>query len=344
VKRAQALYLALKSSLGGECTSLIHARMPLGERLKREQQVLEKFGRERGESRPAKHVVVGTQVLEQSLDVDFDLMFSEMAPVDLIFQRIGRLHRHNLSMRPEHLRVPLLLLEQPETIDKKPEFRWTDSCVYSRALLLRSWFALRRLRRIAPDDVERLIHQVYDGLPEKVTVQEREIISAADAEEQERDLKEKGEALARMIAVPTSETFPDLSPTPSILEEDAPEIHQALQALTRLGPPAISLVCLHRSGDSTFLDAEAKVLIDLESSPTTEVRRLLTSGSVSVSHHAIYAYFSAQTPPQSWRKDPILRHMRAVELVNGSFSAKGFTLTLDGELGLLIETGSNKED
>ena len=103
VKRAQDLYTILKDRVGIRHVTLIHAQMPLGERLRREERILLDFGRT-GATRPDLHVVIGTQVLEQSLDVDFDLMFSELAPVDLILQRIGRLHRHERWDRPEKVK------------------------------------------------------------------------------------------------------------------------------------------------------------------------------------------------------------------------------------------------
>ena len=64
--------------------------------------------------RPSRLIVVGTQVIEQSLDIDFDLMVSDIAPIDLLLQRMGRLHRHhrgdNESNRPEPLRQARLFL------------------------------------------------------------------------------------------------------------------------------------------------------------------------------------------------------------------------------------------
>jgi CRISPR-associated endonuclease/helicase Cas3 len=338
VKGAQQLYTALKSSLGGEHVTLIHAQMQLGERLRREKRILADFG-PNSQERPELHVVIGTQVLEQSLDVDFDLMFSELAPVDLILQRIGRLHRHERHYRPAHLSQPCLLLEEPESENGRPIFRGSDKFVYSEAVLIRSWLALRNLDQIAPNDVDQLIAQVYEQMPEAIIAQEREWILAADGTERAKTAREVSEAQTRMIDSADSETFPD-SPksTSGILEEDDPHVHRALQALTRLGPPGISLVFLHRVDDRVLLDPGAPMPVDFGRAPSPGTRLSLVQASISVSNHLVHKYFSNEQPPTVWRKDPILRHMRVVDLNHGRFHGPGFTLTLDPEMGLLIET------
>jgi hypothetical protein len=239
----------------------------------------------------------------------------------------------------------VLLLEEPASDDGRPTFRKSDKFVYTEAVLLRSWFALRNFDKITQDDVDILIAQVYDSEPEAIAAREREWIMAADEQVRKKIFQEEGEAKARMIHSPESECFPDMLPsTGGILEEDDPQVHRTLQALTRLGPPGISVVCLHRVGDKVFLDSEALALVDLAAVPTPESRRALVQASVSVSNHVVYTYFANQPTPSAWRKDPVLRHMRAVELIQGGFNGPGFTLILDPKLGLLIETRRAKED
>ena len=60
-------------------------------------------------------VVVGTQTLEQSLDIDADLLISDICPVDVLLQRIGRLHRHTRSDRPERFKTPSCVVIGPES-------------------------------------------------------------------------------------------------------------------------------------------------------------------------------------------------------------------------------------
>lgn len=75
-------------------TTLFHSRFALGDRLAIEQRVVDMLGRESTGAIRRGRILVGTQVLEQSLDYDVDVMISDWAPIDLIIQRAGRLMRH----------------------------------------------------------------------------------------------------------------------------------------------------------------------------------------------------------------------------------------------------------
>jgi CRISPR-associated endonuclease/helicase Cas3 len=82
---------------------LFHARFGLGDRLDTEEAVLASFGRDSGPGERAGRLLIATQVAEQSLDVDFDLLISDLAPMDRLIQRAGRLHRHVRDARGTRL-------------------------------------------------------------------------------------------------------------------------------------------------------------------------------------------------------------------------------------------------
>lgn len=102
VNRSIEVYQHLRDNLKDTECLLFHARTLRMWRREREEEVLRKFGKGEKQSdgtyanprRPRRAVLVATQVIEQSLDLDFDLMISEIAPIDLLLQRCGRLHRH----------------------------------------------------------------------------------------------------------------------------------------------------------------------------------------------------------------------------------------------------------
>jgi CRISPR-associated endonuclease/helicase Cas3 len=73
---------------------LLHARFAMGDRIEQERIVQARVGRESTPEQRRGLVLVGTQILEQSLDYDVDAMLSDLAPVDLMIQRAGRLWRH----------------------------------------------------------------------------------------------------------------------------------------------------------------------------------------------------------------------------------------------------------
>jgi CRISPR-associated endonuclease/helicase Cas3 len=78
--------------------SLFHSRYAMVDRQVIEVDVVSRFGKESGGVERTGQVLIATQVVEQSLDLDFDLMISDLAPVDLLIQRAGRLQRHIRTM------------------------------------------------------------------------------------------------------------------------------------------------------------------------------------------------------------------------------------------------------
>lgn len=81
---------------------LLHSRFTLRDRALHEEELLKYVGKGAKDDRASNGLifVVGTQIIEQSLDIDFDLLFSDAAPIDSLIQRIGRLHRWDNINRP----------------------------------------------------------------------------------------------------------------------------------------------------------------------------------------------------------------------------------------------------
>jgi CRISPR-associated helicase Cas3/CRISPR-associated endonuclease Cas3-HD len=160
----------------GEAVVLLHSRFVAVDRTEREQRLQEALGPpERtlggGARRPrGRYIVVATQVIEQSLDVDFDLMVTDLAPMDLLLQRIGRLHRHergeNQSERPRRLRAARCVVTGVDDWEASPpEPHQGSVAVYGRAMLLRAAAVLHDRWGTGlldlPTDIPRLVEQAY---------------------------------------------------------------------------------------------------------------------------------------------------------------------------------------
>lgn len=83
---------------------IFHARYRFADRQDKEAATLDNYGR--NAPRGTGRILVATQVVEQSLDLDFDWLVTQICPVDLLFQRLGRLHRHQREWRPPGFEAP----------------------------------------------------------------------------------------------------------------------------------------------------------------------------------------------------------------------------------------------
>jgi len=98
VDDAQRLARRLREQAGQIPVDLFHARYRLRDRQGIEREVLAHYGRDA--DRSTGRILVATQVIKQSLDLDFDWLLTQLCPVDLLLQRLGRLHRHARPHRP----------------------------------------------------------------------------------------------------------------------------------------------------------------------------------------------------------------------------------------------------
>ncbi|MBI5552157.1 MAG: CRISPR-associated helicase Cas3' [Desulfobacterales bacterium] len=144
VEAAQIQYQRFKSIIGNEFPiGLLHSRFPFWRREQLENEWMERFGKN-GKTR-CPSIFVATQVVEQSVDLDADLLITELAPTDMLLQRIGRLWRHERSCRPvDHARICILSEEQefeklrdmtPKNIIKT---LGSKALIYAPYILLRS--------------------------------------------------------------------------------------------------------------------------------------------------------------------------------------------------------------
>lgn len=171
VGRAQHAAQILSERYGDHVVKLIHSRFIGRDRMDREKRLRTMLGpaatRENG-IRPEKLIVVGTQVLEQSLDIDFDLLVTDAAPADLIMQRIGRLHRHDRATRPNGVSEPSCLIRGIEWKDGAPVINRSILSVYHEgASILEMLAAMSLVQPQAettldlPSDIAGTVHTAY---------------------------------------------------------------------------------------------------------------------------------------------------------------------------------------
>jgi CRISPR-associated endonuclease/helicase Cas3 len=168
VAEAQRSFAAIKGAIcsGGPETALLHSRFPWFRRDALEEEWLVRLGKD-GASRPRGCVVVATQVVEQSVDIDADFLVTDLAPTDMLLQRLGRLWRHQRLERPNLKTGPEAWIHAPDCaqLDKPAGIKATLKGLappYDAYVLLRSrkeWAGRKTIR--LPSDIREILEATY---------------------------------------------------------------------------------------------------------------------------------------------------------------------------------------
>ncbi|MDD4079925.1 MAG: CRISPR-associated helicase Cas3' [Eubacteriales bacterium] len=158
VREAQDLYAEIEKQNRSEIpVYLFHARYPLHLRQDIENACVSLFGK--NGQRPDSAILIATQVVEQSIDLDFDFLISMLCPIDLLLQRMGRMHRHDRA-RPRGMEQPGVLVLTPRT--EADIITQPSGFVYAPWILKKTWQNIRGLAEIRlPEDIRVLVEQTY---------------------------------------------------------------------------------------------------------------------------------------------------------------------------------------
>jgi CRISPR-associated endonuclease/helicase Cas3 len=304
---------------------LFHARFPADRRQQREEQFLQTFGV--SGNRDGRKMLIATQVAEQSLDLDFDLIATDLAPIDLVLQRAGRLWRHARKFRP--VSVPILLVAGLAG-DEPPSFGkplWWGP-VYREDVLLRTWSLLRDGQRqdlTLPDEIDVLVQKVYE---EQVDVPEslRERLEKALVTEEGDGIAYTGQAHQAIIGLPDDASWND--PSRFVLyDEDEPGVHRTLMAQTRLGEDSVVVIPLW-TGDEFKPDA----------TPDFAQAKQWYLRAMSLSRKGVVKKLQAQAVPAGWKESSLLRNCFPLLLDAEGRWALDAKVRLDDDVGLVYES------
>ncbi|MFC9431271.1 CRISPR-associated endonuclease Cas3'' [Streptomyces sp. NPDC056987] len=327
---------------------LLHARFPAWRRAAITAEAESWFGRvgKKGVERPRGAVLVSTQVIEQSLDFDFDLIVSDLAPMALVLQRSGRVWRHAdpAPVRPAWCTGPRLTVLAPVGDDGRlsTPAAWGD--VYSPSLLQRTLELLERHHGAPveiPAGVQSLVDEVYS---EEFDSADPEKLFERDIERMGEDMASEGLASTVMLPKPTQVTaLYDL--TTSEADEDL--------IATRLGAETVQLLPVFLRADGTrWLDSQCTIQLPEHGKrhdgrfTRAEVRALL--GYVVPCAYGPWrkACTSANDVPEAWIEEPrlarivLLPHCAEADEGEGTAEVTGqelgeWSLALDYTLGLI---------
>ncbi|OKI31575.1 CRISPR-associated protein Cas3 [Streptomyces sp. CB03578] len=350
VAEAQEVFTHLKSlcsqaSAEGD-VQLLHARFPGDVREARTLAVTSGMGR--SGPRPVRRIVVATQVVEQSLDLDADVVISDLAPLALLLQRAGRCWRHEswwkVHGRPGgRARPGWAVSEGPRLVVLDPVAGggvvpgvWRG--VYHEALLKETSDVLveRGEELVAlPEDVQGLVERVHGDRPDRFDWASPEASAVWTAYLGEKSAERAAGGFAVM------ERAGMVAGLSALHREGRWE---EWEATTRLGADSVRLLCVYvHPGGRVTLDAEGEVLLpaaDLAAALSVSDVRQVMGRTIAVRAD----WFRDATGvdlavPEGWAEHPMLGDLVVLRQpvrdgLVGRVTVGSRQIWLDGELGL----------
>lgn len=335
VGRAQELYEYCRGR--GITATLLHGRMPLGERQRREQQVVARFG-PAGDAAERKGLVIGTQVLEQSLDIDFDVMVSDLAPVDLLLQRAGRMHRHVGRTRPDSSAEPRLYIaglagNEPGLPDPP-----ALETVYSKLIMLRTALVLADCRQLRlPGDLHRLVQTVYGEDTLAVPAELQAAMSEAVAEHESAKAADEQTAKTFSLALP-------FGPCPESWGEAGSDIdaHEwgSMLVPTRLFDESVVVVPLLSQGESWVLP-DGSMAFPRNWRPGNPGRFAVAAfrQQLRIQRKSLLRRLKAEQVPDWWKKLRLIRYFVPLCFGEDGKAIVDDSIIWDAELGIVFAEG-----
>jgi CRISPR-associated endonuclease/helicase Cas3 len=335
VAEAQQTWAAIKRWLGEQDTTgratplpslhLLHARYRAADRQDITGTCERIFGK-KGEERPKSGaILVATQIVEQSLDLDFDLIITDLAPMAMLLQRAGRCQRHrqfdgggdrHAAVRPPWLppRPTVVVLDPVEEDGRRFHMPVAWGRVYHSSLLESTSRLLTEQEgepvRI-PGGIQPLVDAVYDQSFSALS-----LASEAEREQLQMQHAERlaGESVERELANAVHIGTPgDVGTNLRGLSEGSLDVHDEALVTTRLGADTGRVVCVYEQGDGTWsLDEDGKTKVpgwDPKSPLTREAARVLAGHLIPVPGRWLSTERGAVLceRPEPWSKNAVTR-------------------------------------
>ncbi|WP_280314014.1 CRISPR-associated helicase Cas3' [Nocardia wallacei] len=350
VARAQEMFTALRDcgDFAEDELLLVHSRFVASHRAVLEEGLKTRLGPPGKAVRPHRFVVVGTQVIEQSLDIDVDVLFTDLAPIDLLLQRIGRLHRHRRSDRPARVTVARCFVRGAQWSSPPVPDRGSVA-VYGAARLLRAAAVLATQpgARIAiPADVPRL---VADGYTDSFTAPRgwEEAVAAAEAQWRKLIARQQEKAGVYLLPTPLREEPTLLGWLSAAVPDDVDGVGGHAQV--RDGEDTVEAIVVQRVGDTVRVLSEVPEYggrtIPTDGVPDTRLGKAVAACTIrlpaSLTNYgrmgAVIDALEATWYP-GWQQTPWLKGELVLELDEELAAVvAGYALRYDRLLGLCIE-------